>query len=194
MSYYNDLHDGNIPGTEESEVAVKDDGGGIQPHSKGESYPWVHTYVENRTEGLGKHYYIHPDGRETQHRKFDLAADAQTPEGCEGWGIIAYRLAEEDAKDAIARDKQKPVVSGKTGAAVRTSGTLENGAEIIAQVGVVVLAKYGHEYVTWLVDAKLNASAGHYFPGNGKAAQSSDLVDAMNDFGERVHAWYEHVI
>lgn len=86
MSWYNDLHAGGIPGTEENTVMVdpvavdhamagtddwhvksghKDDGGGIQPWSKGEFYPWVWTCVDNIKAGRGELFYIHPDGRKS---------------------------------------------------------------------------------------------------------------------------------
>lgn len=86
MSWYNDLHAGNIPGTEEiaavdaimddvaagrfpiEPVGHKDDGGGIQPWSKGEFYPWVWTCVGGADKG--KMFYIHPDGRKSAVVRF----------------------------------------------------------------------------------------------------------------------------
>jgi hypothetical protein len=78
MSFYNDLHAGLIPGTDDAHDAAllevvaevdrpkhKDDGGGVQPWSKGDFYPWVWTCVENIKEGRGKMYYIHPDGHQS---------------------------------------------------------------------------------------------------------------------------------
>lgn len=149
-------------------------------------HPWVYCYRE--CDGVGCHFYKHPDGRETQHRKFRLG------DRCHNWPRpwreIMYTIAEEDAKHAIARDKQKADAQPKK-PVVRTSGTMPNGAEIIAQVGVVVLAKYGREYVTWLVDKDLHASAGHYFPAHGpKAAEHVEFCKACDDFIARCNTWH----
>lgn len=81
MSWYNDLHAGLIPGTtydvdahdtalvevvaEMDRPKHKDDGGGVQPWSKGDFYPWVWTCVDNHSKQRGKMFYIHPDGRKS---------------------------------------------------------------------------------------------------------------------------------
>lgn len=83
MSWYNDLHDGLIPGCTEHEHdeallqvvewierkrkprPTSQSGDGIQPYSKGEFYPWVWTCIDNFKEKRGEMFYIHPDGRKS---------------------------------------------------------------------------------------------------------------------------------
>ncbi len=59
---------------------------GIQGHSCGEHYPWVHTCCENPVAGWGEFYYIHPDGRQSVACRYAYGdADARH---------AAYELAE----------------------------------------------------------------------------------------------------
>lgn len=93
MSWYNELHDGSLPGISEcpndtdgdgdchmchrnptahdfalAELIIEevdalrhhDDGGGVQPWSKGDFYPWVWTCIESRH--TVRMFYKHPNG------------------------------------------------------------------------------------------------------------------------------------
>lgn len=57
-----------------------------------------------------------------------------------------------------------------------TCEELKNGAKVLERKGDVVLASWGKEYVTWRVDAELNAYWGHYF---------REYKDALADFRKR---------
>lgn len=77
--------------------------------------------------------------------------------------------------------------------------TLPNGATVICNKGVVVLAAKQHmddgavaEYVTWLIDEKGRAYGGHYFsPATlQREATDEELRLATLDFASRCEAWY----
>jgi hypothetical protein len=163
-----------------------EDGSGIQKHSAGEYYPWVHTCVENHELQTGFYYYKHPSGRVTDHASYPMGDDEARRK--------AYAEADRRVENAIAADRARASDRPKGPAIDIHNKVLPNGALMIARVGIVVLARRpkcdGFEYVTWLVDDKLNAASGKYFPGNGRAAKAKDFLNAMNDMVERAAVWY----
>lgn len=48
---------------------------------------------------------------------------------------------------------------------------LNNGATVIGQLGDVVIAQWGKEFVTWRIDNEGNAYCGHYFRNEDEAKQ-----------------------
>lgn len=153
---------------------------GIQKHSCGPLFPWVHTQVGNDN---GVNYWKHPDGSETPHRPFHDR---------DSWRE-SYRLAEEDCRRAKGRKERaaeadrrlKQVQAFARGEIDFGGRELPNGAKCIHHHGEIVLCKYGQEYVTWVVNPQGYCEIGRYFPGNGSAATSQDFVDAVNNFAER---------
>jgi hypothetical protein len=68
------------------------DGGGIQKHSAGETYPWVCVITENYVNGIGSASYVHPNGKRTPRRFYS----------CWGGGLGVWRTrATERAMDDI---------------------------------------------------------------------------------------------
>lgn len=103
----------------------------------------------------------------------------------EGRGPDASETAQIEALcmmiDAAGGDSARAMADCEyltnTGENLMSNTTLKNGATVIDQRNDVVLAKWqDDQYVTWRVDADLNAYWGHYF---------DNIEDATADFAKR---------